>query len=503
MRGGPKVRDRVSEAESASLDVSQYDYDVFVSYAASDDQASEGRPAYVGTICALLQGVAQMQLGRELRVAVCQELPSATVELPVTTADKAALFVAVISPAYADMTVDATAVQRMLEVEAFAAAAGDNKQARAFTAIADPVPDAQLSEHLRGLKPYNLSEDGVLTLPAAVAEMAGDMVEVLLGSTTSEKDEEAPVTRGGAAPKRTVYLAHTDETVRAKRDDLRAELTRRGFRVIPEGPPAEDKGEIAQTAQADLEQAELSVHLFGREYDAAARLECKSAGDKCASSTGFSRYVWIEPDEAPGDPDLADLFEEIESAPKGTHPFRRTSIESFKSSVLTALESEQDTNEIESPERSGPKMVFLDFADADKKWTLRLQQLLGSQPGVDVWLPQLEGDARQIERRNEQYRADCDAVLVVYGEATQDWWLGRTQPRKRSTSTGKAGATAYYLVEPMTVEKKGFKRQDARVIRAGEEFREEDLVEFLVESGLISGSNGSHSSDSSSNEVEG
>ncbi len=293
-----------------------------------------------------------------------------------------------------------------------------------------------------------------------------------------------PAARSNGA--RTVFLAHTDPGMRRLREQMRAELEDRGFRVVPEGPARSEVDEILAGAESALEAAEISVHILGDDYDDAAHLECDLAGER-AGGGKLRRMVWLASEDEPRDPRQRRLFEAIESASGATEPLRRTSLEGFKEAVLAALvAADRKVGGARVPLSAGEapgqyRYVYLLFDQSDLKRTDRLRRLLQKKDCV-VWTPLFEGSAEEIDRQHRTYLQDCDASLVVYGEAPERWWKGlatdwlhlfRVMRRERPLPRG------YYFLEPFNEEKLGFKEPGTVVIRAGERFSEDDLMPFF------------------------
>ncbi len=289
-------------------------------------------------------------------------------------------------------------------------------------------------------------------------------------------------------PKGTVFLAQASPGVRDIAGDLnsvRRELTRRGYLVVPAEGPKADQEQVESEARAAMGDVDLSIHLFGAEYGqslgsdwrSVSQLQFEIAGELCERGK-LKRLVWISSDAGePRDPRQRDLHAAVRTAAEGTEWFEGQPLEAFKDVIVKRLgELEREKKRPEPEKALGPgARVYLIYDLADEKVALKLYKEL-QENRVLVLTPLFDATPDQIEAVHEKNLRQCDAALVVFGEAPAMWWK-LLLPDLPVTAHGKP--RGHYLADPATPEKEVFDDPDAVEIKAWKDASIRQFIEQI------------------------
>ncbi len=131
---------------------------------------------------------------------------------------------------------------------------------------------------------------------------------------------------------------------------------------------------------------------------------------------GMPILQWLRPDV-----DIASITDPMHSdLLSGPHVVRGT-LESFKADIVKAIE-EPEPQPVKPP--SPEQYVFIDADAADLPIANELLQELRAK-NFSAAIPLLEGEAEDVRRDLEDNIVECDALLMVYGEATPVWIRGQ------------------------------------------------------------------------------
>ncbi len=289
-------------------------------------------------------------------------------------------------------------------------------------------------------------------------------------------------------PKGTVFLAQASPGVRDIAGDLnsvRRELARRSYLVVPGEGPKGDKEQVESEARAAMGDVDLSIHLFGAEYGqslgtdwrSVSQLQFEIAGELCERGE-LRRLVWISSAAGePGDPRQRDLHAAVRTAAEGTEWFEGQPLEAFKDVIVKRLGELEREKKRQEPEKGlGPgARVYLIYDLADEKVALKLYTEL-QENGILVLTPLFDATPDQIEAVHEKNLRQCDAALVVFGEAPAMWWK-LLLPDLPVTAHGKP--RGHYLADPATPEKEVFDDPDAVEIKAWKDASIRQFIEQI------------------------
>lgn len=271
---------------------------------------------------------------------------------------------------------------------------------------------------------------------------------------------------------RTVYLAKPATDMRKAYDRLVAELTQKGYSIVPD--PAQDlvpDATAREVVDRALAAAEVSIHLLGEKHgpapedepplvdlqlaQAAARAEPLVENDDRRS--GFHRIIWA--------PRTLDGSGTTNAATAARDPF----------AVVAAFGREHDGDCIEgdtlsrfvdflqqhlvriarprkrparpdrpNPEKSqGRTKVYVDHKEEDTDHAYRLAQALQQRHArVNLLMPAFDGSPAEQKRLRKKYLHDCDSVVICWGAAPEVWMKGRLAELDDPQRLGRSEAFA-------------------------------------------------------------
>ena len=452
-----------------------YDFDVFLGYAPEDDEpVGDGktpevrREPLIPFFKQMLSRFAENRIGRELRIADAHEGIGP---------ERAAGFIAIVSDRYVDD------IDQMDRVDEYVVAREDDTSAM-FAAALSPVPRDRLLDTLRDVRMYDLFGEDRRTLLPHVLRAANGLAKDLAAAL--EKLSQAEDTHGDSqdvAPP-TVFLAHTDPSLRQKREDLRAALEARGFAVVPEGPAEADPSLVERETLAALPAATASIHLFTDRYDEAAWIECDVAMLEGSRKGDLIQHVWIAGPDEPANRVLANLFRDIEDAERGVALYRGMAFEKFQQDLVGALASGEPPSprdEAEGQEPAGRRYVCLVYAEEDQDWSKQPRRYLQRHFGVLDLTSRSDETASEIGERLARHLSLSSGCLIVCGDATTDWLKEtRLELVRLEKVENLDPPRGYCLVGRSNFVKREFRAEPGSiVIKKSDRVSESDLLPFI------------------------
>lgn len=307
--------------------------------------------------------------------------------------------------------------------------------------------------------------------------------------TRVQAERAAPA---GAAPPagsgELIYLAETTSDVQGERDALRRELEDRGYQIAPSRPlPVYVEG-FEKAVRAELEQARLSIHVFGARYGLIPEGTDRSAvalQSQMAAERALPRVLWIPPGVQPREDRQSQFLEGLRNAPGGHNGFDlldAAPADRVKSLVLDKLRTKAPAPPAAPALTGGPASIYLmcDGRDAEAVGPLR-DHLLGL--GHEVMLPLLEGEPAQIDADHQDTLRTCDAVLIYWGAADQFWLRTKQRDLVRARGLGRARpftAVSIFAAAPSTAAKTALRSNEAIVICQFDPFTPQSLAAFVT-----------------------
>lgn len=237
----------------------------------------------------------------------------------------------------------------------------------------------------------------------------------------------------------TIFLAEPSADLRQEYRSIRGELEARlGARIVPNGElPREEEAAIREINTA-LEQARWSVQLLGRGYgyvpegvsgNSIVGLQLELTRRAGLARPDFERLIWMRPDRSAVDPRLLALIEDLkgmattEATQLVSDHIVEEPLESFKRHLLDVVQ--RDRSRLLSHDRKPTRPpVLLIMCDAvDEAIALELRTVLRRRERLDVRVPEFIGTAQERAKACLVHIQQADAVLVIYGAASETWVL--------------------------------------------------------------------------------
>lgn len=214
-----------------------------------------------------------------------------------------------------------------------------------------------------------------------------------------------------------VFLALNFDDLRRLRKEVEANLLKSNVRVLPAKDLPSEPQAFRKAVRADLAQSDLFVQLlsddpgwnpsdlpegFARcQYDLAREME-------------KDVLQWRSPEldvEVIQDPKLKDILQ------LDTVSFE--DIEEFQDKIIARA-----FRKISAPEEENALFVFVDAHEMDKPLTQKIERVL-KEYGAEYALPPKSPDPGENEKIFQQLVLDCDVLILVYGNAAQNWVYGQ------------------------------------------------------------------------------
>jgi len=498
---------------------------LFISYAHIDNQPLS--PEAKGWVCRFhvaLEALLGMRLGRRPRVWRDRKLSGNDLFSDEISEQlkSSAVIASVLSDSY---TASAWCKREVREFCEAAEAAGGlviGNRCRVFKVIKTPVASQEaLPAEIRGTLGYDfyvVEEDGTaLELDSVygekygqlfaqrVARLALHMAELL---KKLEPDNDGGPANGGKAAlnsladaralslgeaRASVYLAECAADREEDRERLSAELTLRGYSVLPSEPLPRDEASYLTKVGELLERCALSVHLVGKLYGDAfgesgksgAVIQNELAAER-ARTGHLRRLISVPADSSSKQPQQAEFIEQIHTnaeAQRGADVLT-SDLEGIKTALQRALLSltEAMPEALKLASEDQPRLIYLICVEQDRGELLPLLRALSAQ-GFEVRLPAFSGEAAAVRQSHEALLRDCDAALLFYGRGDEAWRNHQQNELRRAPALRARPLSARYtcLGAPLTEDKQLLLASGERnVIDAVAGFSTEALQSFVT-----------------------
>ena len=477
---------------------SGFDWDIFVSYAHSDDEAGAGDgKRWVREVVARLKSALSIHLGgrQELAVFFDDHEFKGGKQLSdlLAAAGRSAIFLAIASPAYAkrDWTQQELAtfcqgtsdLRRLFAIEYYPLPAGANY----------PEP---LQSHRR--EPFWRRDEPHVTIPVPVpaddrslfptimqlADLIYKELDRLKGAPPPPAEPEA----GGEV----VFLAQTTDDLEDERVSVRRELEQYGYRVVPEYDYPQGGEEFRAAMEADLAAAAarangsaglpLFVQLLGpRAGRRPADLPegYPSAQFDIARRLGCEMMLWRRPDL-----DLDAVSDEGHKALLGNENMIASGLSNFKSDIRERLEARK--RRVVQPS-SPPAMVFINADRNDREAAGIVRREFGKLD-MPVFEPLYEGTPEEVHADLKGKIEDCEVLILLFGKAPLSW----IHSQARLYQKLRAGTRARMVVvcvgpppdaKPQSPDDLGFTLPGLKWVETREEWKIEPMLQLLSGTG--------------------
>lgn len=479
--------------------VPNFKCDVFVSFAHLDDVAIGSGQPWVSAFAADLKKVLRMRLGvREeegLRVYFTGHASlEAGVDLDAALMENAAssaTFVAVTSPAYV-----ADDSYTMRELLAFVRAMGH--EGRVFAIEHSPLDsNDDYPEPLRRIKrmafwqkhpereiPVTMSVGSEIYLQTLfdLAEQIRRQLKALRAANAAPAPalQAAAPSEGSAASLakpngggRAIFLAQVTDDLEMDREQVRRYVEQYGITVLPESVYPQGGVEFAAAVERDLARSDAFVQLLGQ-TPARRPPDIPQGYDRLQLERAMTRNLpimqWLRPDIDP-----STIADGQHASLLAGENVMRVGLESFKGDIV------KRTQKSEPPPPPSESFVFIDADGSDSDLADTLRQEL-ARAHVNAAVPLLQGSSEDVRLDLEENLIECDALLMVYGEAAPVWVRGQLRLFSKLKHRRKQPlkALAIYLGPPETKPDIGMNLEELIEIDSRDKPTEESIRQFMA-----------------------
>lgn len=312
----------------------------------------------------------------------------------------------------------------------------------------------------------------------------------------------APVTAAPAAPLASpvLYLAETTSDLTPDREQLARMLRQAHHTVLPDRElPIARGATLRESVRECLRRTTLSVHLVGANFGAVPEGETQSVtaiqnelAAERAADPSFSRLIWIPADVRPADERQREFLERLRADPGAQRgaEILHGGLAELGTEIQNRLQPRAARPAIaRKPEaRDALKDLYLICNQKDREAGEALRDLIyATYPGVEVWLPPVDGEEADIRAIHREYLTLCDGVLLYFGRASDAWVQSMLCELKRAGGYERRRplpTPAIYLGPPVTPAKERFRTREALVIQAPTTPSIAPLVPFFAQLGL-------------------
>ncbi len=470
--------------------------DVFVSFAHIDDVAIGSAPPWVTAFAGDLKKVLRMRLGvREedgLRIYFTGHSSLETGvkldEALMENASSSAVFVAVTSPAY---VVESSYTMR--ELGAFMQSMGVG--GRIFAIEYSPLDsNDEYPRAIRELKrmafwqkhpereiPVTMTTGSDIYMQT-LFDLGEQIRRQLKKMREEQKAQTAPTVAampavdalvGGLGG--TVFLAQTTDDLDEEREQVRRYVEQFGIGVLPQGTYPQGGLEFAAAVEADLARADVFVQLLGRTH-AKRPPDVPQGYDRLqverAITRGLPILQWLRPDIDPvsiADPQHASLL--------AGENVMRIGLEAFKADIVKRAEKRP----LAASQPSAEQFIFINADGSDTNIAEDLRREFTSAH-VSAAVPILQGSAEDVRLDLEENIVECDALVMIYGQATPVWVRGqlRLYSKLKHRRSHPLKALAIYLGPPGSKPDFGMDLPEIMRIEYREGMAAESVRQFLT-----------------------
>ena len=283
-------------------------------------------------------------------------------------------------------------------------------------------------------------------------DLAYDIFKVMDGIKSSE-NEIASISN--SLNSISIYLAEVGADLISKRDTIKRELIRNGYKVLPEKNMPNDLELIMKSVKRDLSSCNISIHLVGSDYgkirgsnvsivDLQNRMAAEHFNEidkmDSGSELNFGRVIWIAP-ELVNISVKQRLF--IENLKKDSTSMSRadlleSTIEELKAFVINKIQDEIHQHErlTRGANVEKGKIIYLIYGQSEARKCKKIESFLTAS-GYEVISSDFSGNPDEIRIKHNENLRKCDATLIYYGKENEEWVKSKQKDLLKSLGLGR------------------------------------------------------------------
>ncbi len=491
-------------------DSQQYENDIFISYAHIDNQAlTENQKGWIDRFHRTLEIRLQELLGENPKIWRDKKLQGNDVfsDAIVRQFQSAAILISVISPRYVKSEWCTKELSEFIEVAEQKQGLRIGDKLRTFKVVKTPVPREKMPPELQavlGYEFYQIDKDTDKAVEfrresgpefeqrfvALVFDLAHEISQLL---STLKEDAHSGSETSIPKDEKYIYLAQTTTDLKDQSDKIKRELLEQGYTVLPDQELPTALDDLQELVRSYLQRCLLSIHLVGEKYGFVPEGEEKRSivwlqnelAAEYSKSSELPRIIWMPKGLTPPESEhhQVEFLKHLqqESFQMGAE-LVQTSIEDLKSIILSQLEKLERRKTEEPDQKSEASYIYLICDEHDLEMIESLYNFLHDN-GLEVLIPEFEGDAETIREAHEKNLLMCDAALIYYGSASETWVRSKVEDLSKALGLGRAEGipnNLIYVGPPESMKKKLFKSHEPPFITNFNESIPDILGEFVV-----------------------
>lgn len=420
----------------------KYSYDLYISFAKADNTPlANSEIGWVDSFRKFLDVIIEQILGEKPVI-----LAYGNNEKPVKSElIKTAVFISVLSPEYVK---NASCLE---EIEDFISNNQSGFSNHFFKVIKFPVLPTEVPDKILSLLSYNLydvdpfsgdvkefeeffSSDAQRKFWLKLVDLAYDI------ATAIKNSKQLELLSSKSTKAKTVYLAEVGSDLQMHRDNIKRELIRHGFRVLPDRVLPASKTSLEVSIKKDLDECSLSIHLIGDyhgdlipgtetsvlEFQNQLAAEHKNVWSNAISGSEsfFNRLIWISPDAEFADDKQKIFLDNIRRDIESTEDSEiiQSPIEGFKTMVLQFLLGfEKNLISTKNKKANTGKVIYVIYDKIDEYEAKQMSDFLKYQ-NFDVICPRFDGNLMELRENHLENLKICDFGLI-YLNSVNDLWV--------------------------------------------------------------------------------
>ncbi|MEM9326400.1 MAG: hypothetical protein AAGA85_12110 [Bacteroidota bacterium] len=341
-----------------------------------------------------------------------------------------------------------------------------------------------------------------------LVDMAYDINHILNTIRKAESRKLVEVTGGQSLRDKTVYLASTGVDMVIQRDVIRRELIRHGYQVLPNHTLPKEAKLLEHRVKEDLAKCRLSIHLVGEDYgykpkgsdlsvvDIQNRVASKHTyqmsewNESHRDKEPFSRLIWVSPDLNNVSERQKIFIEDLKSDAAALEEAEvlQITLQELKGIIREELvtggrfNTQREVSGYQpADENDSSPVIYLISDKEDLKHSKPLREYL-TKKGYRVVSPSYDGDLIDIRYIHQENLRRCDASIIYFGEATEEWIKTKLKDLLKAPGFGRnkpLRAKAVYFDGEKQVDMGTYKKNNALILGNNGGFRPEHLSPFL------------------------
>ena len=221
-----------------------------------------------------------------------------------------------------------------------------------------------------------------------------------------------------------------------KRNIIKRELQRHGYKVLPDHTLPQASNELIKVVQKEIEESSISIHLIGNSYGdipegsdkSVVDIQNQLASEKSAGLKDkhtFSRLIWISPKLQHASEKQLAFIESIKRDLASTEgaEILQTPLEDFKNIVreeLIEVGIEKKLSKRFEDTTNGKSSIYILHDKIDEKEVAPIKKEI-EKLGYQVLLPAFEGELLELRQQHIANLRNFDAAIIYQGKVNNQW----------------------------------------------------------------------------------